>query len=71
MMLLDPELRGGLAWANALMMREMLQFGRFIGVERLIGEVHAKEHAGSRFIAQASGAELIYRRWQFRKRFRV
>ena len=71
LMLLDPALRGGLPWANTLMMREMLQFGEFVGVEHLIGEVHPEEHRGSRLIAQNTGAELICRRWQFRQRFTV
>ena len=69
LMLLDSALRGGLPWANTFMMREMLQFGADIGVERLLGEVHREEHRGSRFLAETIGAELICRRWQFRARF--
>lgn len=70
LMLLDESLRGGLPWANTMMMREMLQFGMSVGVEKLIGEVHPGEHRGSQQIARASGAELICKRWQFRQRFR-
>jgi hypothetical protein len=69
LMLLDRTLRGGLPWANAFMMREMLQFGRTIGVEQLVGEVHQEEHRGTRLLGQTSGAELICRRWQFRREF--
>jgi len=67
LMLLAESLRGGIAWANTMMMREMLRFGRAVGVEKLIGEVHPGEHRGSQQVAHASGAKLICRRWQFRQ----
>lgn len=68
LMLLDESLRGGLAWANTMMMREMLQFGISAGVEKLIAEIHPGEHRGSQQIVRAGGAELICKRWQFRQR---
>jgi hypothetical protein len=69
LILLDPALRGGLAWANTLMMRAMLCFGVSSGVERLIMEVHLDAHRGSREIALTSGAKFLCKRWQFRKQF--
>src|SRR5207253_1017308 len=47
LILLDPALRGGLAWANTLMMRAMLCFGVSSGVERLVMEVHPDAHRRS------------------------
>ena len=70
LMLLDESLRGGLPWANTMMMREMLQFGMSVGVEKLIGEIHPGEHRGSHQIVRASGAELICKRWRFDSVFR-
>jgi hypothetical protein len=67
LILLAEELRGGLAWANTFMMREMLRFGLSHGVERLVFEVHPQDHRGSRQIARTSGAELVCRRWQYRQ----
>jgi hypothetical protein len=69
LILLAQELRGGLAWANTFMMREMLRFGLENGVERLFFEVHQQDHQGSHHIARRGGGELICRRWQFRRQF--
>lgn len=69
LVLLAEELRGGLAWANTFMMREMLTDGVGSGVERLVFEVHQADHRGTYQLARASEAERISRRWQFEKVF--
>jgi hypothetical protein len=69
--LLAEELRGGLAWANTFMMREVLCDGVASGVEKLVFEVHPQDHRGSYHLAQTGGAELISRRQQFQKILRT
>jgi hypothetical protein len=68
LMLVELELRGGLPWANTFLTRTVLQDAVASGVEKVVFEVHEKEHRGTLRIAITSGAELIATRWQFRKK---
>lgn len=66
LILVARELRGGFAWANTFLMREVLLDGIASGVESVLFEVHAEDHRGTLQIARASDAEWIARRSQFR-----
>jgi len=58
-------LRGGIAWANAFLIREVLLDGIESGVEHVVFEAHSEDHRGTLHIARASGAERISARSQF------
>jgi hypothetical protein len=66
LILIAHELRGGFAWANTFLMREVLLDGMASGVESVVFEVHAEDHRGTLQIARAAEAERVARRSQFR-----
>ena len=63
-------LRGGFAWANTFLIREVLLDGIASGVEAVVFEVNANDHRGTLQIAKAAGAERLTTRSQFRMRIR-
>jgi hypothetical protein len=70
LILVTRALRGGIAWANAYLIREVLLDGLESGVEHVIFEAHADDHRGTSQLAKATGAERISTRWQFRAKLR-
>jgi hypothetical protein len=66
LILVARELRGGAAWANAFLLREVLLDGIASGVEHVVFETHRDDHRGTLHLARASGAQKILERAQFR-----
>ena len=60
--LVAPELRGGLAWANLLLLHASTASGVSTGQERSRFEFSPAEHADTRQFAQGVGAKFLGRR---------
>ena len=63
--LVAPELRGGLPWANTMMLAESLRSEILTGVEKSRFELNPEVHHDTKLLAQSLGASLLGRRLLF------